>query len=1527
MSFYNINLKKIIFSILFMIITLLSQFTVILSPFFIKSIKNGSQIRDNKEIFKRDLPYNPLYGNFTYIDNVNQTEYFFNAKGACYVITEVENAGYTSLKLDNEIINVSYGSNIIPIDFGDSFTFHNLTLDQSDVDNCTFKWIAVEPLVIYEGVIDVNLSEYYLSYFNAYGPISILIQPNFSYNWLYLEIDGLIVNDIYNTSDYPEIDSAFYSYIKNQGPYLRFDFNVETFNHTLKIMGNGSLDYKIIVNYDWDLDELDDVEEIQKELIYNQLAPTKPNVWGFFEKTPDFYYTYNKSGKVSGYFHFYIPETYNGSNYLYISVDMGEVSGIIVDEDDITLEHIMLSSNKLSPYSKETPYGVLDAGFHLIYFEYDANQSLEISFYIDNKEIIILDKVEFKDSDADGIKDYTEQENGLDIYDIDTDQDGLPDNMDHSPLTFLSFHGHRIRQIVIPHNTSKNTIVEMTIKKPDPDYASLKTLLWKDHPNSSGGLEVIIQPALRLFGNQSISRNNLSTFWKQKSTVDCFNLVDTYDPTSFGDAIPDPGNPNAEFMFVNPKASNQTYEFNFYYPIGHPAKSDDVIDIRFDFVWLVMYYNTTRDIRLMRYYKFDSDIILQSMRVQEIGEVNYILASPDSMIENQILWTLNQNPDLGSFAKYNVDDDVVGTGTVNFFDLVNQTLNDRDNNPISPNDTEVLYVSGLESSCDLLNKINLKNKGDSSFEVNHSGDIISYISFYTINDVYEDGLYEYGDDEITGETKICYVISWHNYSELGNSNTEQRANLLGYPIIMNVSNFQDYKVLEITRTIGSEIPLSNISYTLGSKIDERIVFMNQTYIEKVQNIVGIPTVKFDDDKHIYKELIDNRHLDIEVSKLIFNDYGIPISKKINDSFYKLKEAGIDFLNYSNNFPLLDNFFNHNFNNMWNKYFPTSERIHLFYLFDTLINEFPDYLIKKSQSMGNILDIKTEFDEILSKRQTYISFENSFSRDIFSLMIDSVFEASKTKSLYKKVQLKSPIDYKFKKDSFYYKFSALGTFVFDYYTVLFSYIEFFGTILPSLETSDNLMEYIGRLGISLGEVAIDTMDFVYGVLKAFPNEILTSKTLTTLSKWSGKITLIITVAIAVVELIFYDIPFLFDIMETEGFSVQFFIQITKIVLKVTGVILIPIILAATGSTGYGIIVGIIASVIILIIDWIFFWNKQEKEVITYSPHLQISTDKTNISFYDSTRDNFKRNGGLSVYDMVNLQLKIINDGNTPLYYYISTGFLLPNGSVHWWDDLGMYEPYGELTGYLDIGSSKSLYFDNIYNPETSTDATLVVNISTECNIPPYSGDWMSLYNFSHKIPLGLPILPYDIATFYNMTSELNPINYNQLKTSINESIAEYQYKDATDNLDKLRHRLSYDFLEESGGAAPTNWTDFSTSTCSARIVSEKEGHSKVLHLHDDATDGSAKIRTNFDNQFFGNVEFWLYKESGNSDLEVTLMNRFTLNRNFKIIFGNDSNIYYNQKDYNQTLARNLFYEKNWYHIIIHFFPNTSTTYGY
>ena len=340
-------------------IILFSGYTPLFNDYFYESFKKFEQER--KSNLKR--AYNPLYDDFLFINEVYDTNYNFNAKGKCWVLADVDGTDFTSFKLDDEVYHVSYGLNSFPKDFGDEFTSHVIEFNQSDISEENFKWVCVEPIFIAQDNITVNLVQNETFSFYAGGPISILLQPNFSYNWLYLEVDEKIINRIYDTSEYPEIESNFYSYFIEDGSYIQFDLDMDPNYHTVKIKGNGSIEYKILVNLDWDEDLIEDADEVQKELFYDELDPTIPNIWGCFEQSSEHSFIPNSVGNKTGYFYFYIPESKGDNNFLSIDLYSGTVFEVIIDEDFSTFIDLVLTakyqSNPVTQFCKK-----LNTGHH-----------------------------------------------------------------------------------------------------------------------------------------------------------------------------------------------------------------------------------------------------------------------------------------------------------------------------------------------------------------------------------------------------------------------------------------------------------------------------------------------------------------------------------------------------------------------------------------------------------------------------------------------------------------------------------------------------------------------------------------------------------------------------------------------------------------------------------------------------------------------------------------------------------------------------------------------------------------------------------------------------------------------------------------------------------------------------------------------------------------------------------------------------------------------------------------------------------
>jgi len=786
---------------------------------------------------------------------------------------KIQNTDYTTFTFNNSVYNVSYGLNIFPIDFGSMNASYTITISQDDVNDDVFDWISVQPLYIKSDNIDVNLETPTNILFYAGGMISILLLPNFTYNCLYLEVDDTVINEMYtNYSNYEEVDSAFLIATMFDGVYLQYDLNLIPSQHVIKIKGNGTLDYKIISLGDWDNDYIYDIEEIQNEPLDSRYDPLVSNIWGYFEMGSSYMNIENYQNETA-MFRFYIPEDYNGLNYLSMNIRSGRIENIIIDDDPVL-------NNELSTtlYEKPISYpiGIMTSGFHIVQYKYRGDMETVVSFAIDGRPIFILPRPESRDTDADGVKDIQEQNQWSYISNPDTDYDGITDNFDDSPITSLSLNKGSIYQFILPHNSSKNTFIDISIKRPkvETDYYTEDSKIWN-------GMEVRIHPIIRQFGNSTITITELEETWAKE--IISYNLTDTYSP--YGDGIVNPEDEQGEIVIVPAKITETSFSFSLVYGIGHSAKIDSIIDLRFDIVWGV-YSTSANTTKIIHFYDFDDDIIIQSISMKEVQNVSYILANPDSHIENEVLWNLVKNDNLGSFTDFGVNGDVVGSGNVDYLNLSTHLIADRGNDPISTdisgdiNENEVLFTSLIFSSMDVLFKIYTNmNLTDSPEIFNYYGERETFLSYYSVSPICDEDLTTLIYGETIGEIEIGYIKSWDAYN-LNKTEMEYRTNLLNFPVDMNSIDFQSSVVLEISSVSGCDIPENKFPYSLSEVSYDKICITNTTIIEKDTSTSGIPELCFDYENDEFKQVYDNRLFDVPFSNLIFHEYSVPVNLRM-----------------------------------------------------------------------------------------------------------------------------------------------------------------------------------------------------------------------------------------------------------------------------------------------------------------------------------------------------------------------------------------------------------------------------------------------------------------------------------------------------------------------------------------------------------------------------------------------------------------------------------------------------------------------
>ncbi len=814
--------------------------------------------------------FDPHASDYLYVGDVNQTTYPFNAYHESYIICDIQNRAFTSFDLDQVEYDVSYGLNYIPIDFGNEQQTYTITISQDDADNDVFNYLLVQPLIIKEDVIEVNKDTYTDISFDGGGEISLLTCPCFAYNWLDIKLDGQVIKGTYSTDQYEELSSVLFTAVFYEGPYVQYDLYLDSFSHTLSIKGDGTLDYKIITADDWDKDKLVDSKEFQKNQTDSRYNPIVPNVWGMFERGKSLMGTLRYINETCQ-FNFYISETYTGIKYFSIYLLAGTISELTIDDDDLTFKEKTFSTDYLG-LPKYIFYGKLESGFHSV--DYKSIQSeipIDIIFQIDGKNIIIENKDSDLDTDADYLKNSQERALGTRMNVPDSDADGIIDGFDASPLGSITLDKVNMYEFVVPHDSQKNSMFTITIKRPQTDYYTSETEIWNNK------IEIKTVPIIRIFDSHSYTKSQLETRWDKEIVT--YNLDDN-SPPSLGDVIPDNDEEDLEMDILMPQPSGESFTYNFIYGITNDAKDDSVIDIRFDIVWAVFSFEGVegdQNINIFHYYDFVEDIILQSFSLREIGNVNYILASPDSNVENEIFFQLIQNEDLGSFTDFGVNDDVDGSGTVDYLSLIDSLQTDRDTNPIAKDqygiitENEVIYNSFNYSSRDLLAKYFIKLNWVNPREwVKHTGDYEAFVAYYSCNDVLEEDveLFEYRDN--VGEYIECYTKTWDLYGDY-NDLYEQRLDITRFPINMERLTFSDGEVLKFDYIQGLGIPENQIKTSNGA-FHDKLTFTNITIIEKPDTSEGIPNIGFDYDNDVKKILYDGRTLEIDAGKLVFCKY-------------------------------------------------------------------------------------------------------------------------------------------------------------------------------------------------------------------------------------------------------------------------------------------------------------------------------------------------------------------------------------------------------------------------------------------------------------------------------------------------------------------------------------------------------------------------------------------------------------------------------------------------------------------------------
>ncbi len=1456
-------------------------------------------------------------GDYLYLNDPAAGTYVFTAKEECYIFVKVKDIDFTEITLDGEILELSYGLNMFPKLFEQEFTNHELVIDP---ENSEFiQWIAIEPLFIAEGVLESLDQNTAIDVpFIAGGYITILLQPNFLYNWLYVELDNVVLKEVYDPADYPEMNSQLYSYYLEGGAYIRFDYNMEPGDHLLKLKGDGDLDYKILVNLDWDGDEIYDVEEVQQELFYD-IDPTIPDVWGFFEKGEEINPLFEEDIYLEGSFSFYLPEVQMPPT-LFIDVIYGEFKDFVIDGDILTFKNLIVESGYEDPPIELEYPQFLSKGWHNIEYLYKADLYNKISFKISDEEIKVIQIPEFIDSDGDGVKDGEEISSGLNRYNPDTDDDGLPDFYDPSPLNSIVLDKDLIHQIILPTHLDKDSMITLQVKKPANDYSTKGVnRLWR------GAYNVTITPVLRLFGNKKevgvsesgeiltvdMNRAELDATWNDPG--ENINLVFECDPAyeegGLGDPLPNPSDPDGEFWIVYPKPSENSFEYDITFPKTHPAKLDGYLDLRFDFIWLITEYNQeSGKSSVLHYYEFEENIIIQNMIKREVESMDYIIASPDSFIEHRILWLLIQNPDLRTHINagtdlYGVADDIMGEGTVDYYKLGEEIMNDieiyYDGNVNPDPENEVLYAAGMQNNYDILKEIMLSTIPDPSFAEIHQGDFDSFFSFNSISNVYQDDEIGIGDAEVQGDSKINYAITYYDYSDDQNTIIEQRAMIMELPISLEVESFPDSKVLKITQVMGREIPLNEIPTSLNQEIYDKITFHHQIYIEKDDLNEPIPTLHFNEEIDIYKELYNNRPEEVEKGSLLFSHY----SPGLTDNFFKYY-FDVEFNTDDITSKLYDNFIEGHF---------TSDK------FDDYVGLVADFseFFSESQEPGQPKeflpelfqdDIKAEaklkviekFHDKMKELQKLVNdpkkgknliddmddYKEEWDALIDELWNDDIKTRASTQNMYFEVM--ANMDDPCPKTKYIrltrkrIKMIGAVAIAMGAVNLIFGTIEMLRLAADGAAGlfKDREAEYFMRMAGATCTTLMGGLTVIAGALlfiQALPKA--AGKNFLKAVRFLGK-------AISVLAVLTYAFGIGTLIAQLNAGDIsqeEFNFELGKIIIEIAFDIGIGLAIgAAISSTGWGIAAGLAVAGLSALAGWVAsLFNHPRFDVITSSD----PNSGTRLIIPDDTLHNMRRHGSLRVGDRIQFYIRAKNTGDRPAWF--RSRFALVGGSDQSWSGRWGSSNYGKnsihhntFTSYIGTGTTDVRY-------------RLRMQMDWEkFHIIVFVPWWTreTGFRYDETESLGLLAVESTILNFYAQTEEL--MNLAQLINKYQELEQEYKWKDMyytaseimarTQSQSKISYDLYNNIVSNKIDYDGTTYDEYTTSnfeeylllietfygngfrakqlslTPTEQEIYDAEGDQKRFHLKVQSYDASGGAIL-IPKQWFEETDFAIYDE--------------------------------------------------------------------
>ncbi|NVM52659.1 MAG: hypothetical protein HWN66_03065 [Candidatus Helarchaeota archaeon] len=1496
---------------------------------------------------------------FLQLNQVLEESYIFSAFGHCIIGIEVKDTDFTHISLNNEEIEVSYGYNVFFKDFGE------LKNHQISVDNPSYiSHLYIQPLNITEKR-EVTLNKCETYQFDAGGLICLLIRPlDFSYNDLFIQIDNITLKHVYSEDDVPfNFDYIIFHPLNYR--YYQFHLDLNPGTHELQLNGTGTAEFLLVSEEDYDEDGIRNSEEIQLSDIFD---PVFPNLWGCYESG---YKSGTDAEEIECLLNIFIPDM-AGSELLYIEVVEGEVSKLSVDDNSSSFQDIVFTGSvfllQISP------------GFHQIIYSV-SGEEYEVDFEINFHTIPIIDYFELRDSDGDSIKDVDELRSGLDPDNLDTDLDGQPDAYDLSPLHHLNLNPKEIGQIIIPTEPETSTIISMQIKSPTQNH--MGKVLWRNE------LECTIIPGLRIFGNPTIDRQTLLNSYHyllkdgtyEKESIVTYNLLDWYDPSGNGDYIPDSNDPSTSFTFIPLQTAEDSFDCDIVYESNHPAKINDIeslIDFRFDFIWIILYKNETDHQNILHFYPIEEPITIQSMKVQEISDIDYVLATPDNPVEHIIFKSIMENPFLTSqsglfsenFQTFSIQDDIISQGSTTYTSFLKDIVNDYEDKALQNNQNEVLYVAGSSRSLDIFNEIRNQDSNNQLNDIEKTQG--TYLSKFTIfSDVKSQN---FGDNYKNIEMEFFSPAS-----------ASTKKVLLGKVINLELIDFPaDTQGILISRAYGGPIDV-DVHVIDDVNLESHLKIEYNLWIDRGASLSsGIAFGEEDINKLYY----DNRQSKINLDSQLFEPHS---PSDLADFFQFL----FDNVNSLDNLEgaLLDMV-------DWCGPNPTGQYDFFATQFTNFLDDAADIkgFMKKmveggSLSLDDASNLRYKIEQWVKECTKAVddfdeTFKNNFDYDQIKSQVDSAKgENKKLNEEFKKLKTKSG-EIGNNNNGFEYdpdcttpdrrrtqKFSIGKVLRQNAYKIIggalialggiiivcgiINMINLIGDQIKGTGTT-NTVEFVLKLTQSLATIALGIVVVKMGTLilqleKAAGTAL--EQTITKSMSFLGKICVVLTILISAIEigmLISQAISGEIAWSDAINAILTFAISLT---ISVALSVALPAILGVTGAlatTGVGLVVAGIMLLLTLLGGWL--------TDLCNDPN--IGPVEGGISLI-LPEENMTRRGGLTVGDTIGMNITVGNTGDNAASFYtrirtdddwgtpnITKGCDFgPIAGVKWWED----------GPYLLQGAQQSLtVYDTLTRPTPNQEIDLfysarAVMLVFHVIIPWYENPVIA--EGTESIPLNLPVCDLSFSHFYDDTIPLTVEGLAQIGSieKLLEAIEEYRYKDAHEIKDTIQsiseeeaqitfsdfndiqertesYDSEYDILhiqeakysfDEDIGGDPSNWTVTETDKTHCGVIQSKAGHESVVEFWDDdprhyLETGVAKMTQTIDKEK-GAVEFWFYYEDGQLIIPPPYMH------NFYIIFGDIDDWFFDltilgtltELRTNNVIIDTDFQPNEWHHLRIEF----------